>query len=82
MEANAAAARGDTLGGSLAVHVRVEDLASETGVDPAEAERVIVRLERLRIARRHGQHTITVADVGRLLEFLEFLESPERHGNG
>jgi CRP-like cAMP-binding protein len=79
-EATASAARGEPAGRSIAVHTRPEALARETGATLEEVNRVMVRLERLRIARRRGEDVITVADVTRLLEFLEFLEAPERFG--
>ena len=59
---------------------RPEVLAKETGATLEDVERVLVRLERLRIAKRRGTDVITVADVTRLLDFLEFLEAPERFG--
>jgi CRP/FNR family cyclic AMP-dependent transcriptional regulator len=83
-QAAASAARGETTAGqggrSIAVHTRADVLARETGATLEEVERVLLRLERLRIARRRGEDVITVADVTRLLDFLEFLEAPERFG--
>ena len=79
-EAAASRARGEPLGRSIAVHTRPEVLAKETGATLEEVNRVLLRLERLRIARRRGEDVITVADVTRLLDFLEFLEAPERFG--
>ena len=85
-EAAASAARGEHPGRvgqggrSIAVHTRADALARETGATVEEVERVLLRLERLRIARRRGEDVITVADVTRLLDFLEFLEAPERFG--
>jgi CRP/FNR family cyclic AMP-dependent transcriptional regulator len=82
-EAESAIGRGERLSGerrSIAIHIRPEVLAKETGATLEEVERVLVRLERLRIAKRRGADVITVADVTRLLDFLEFLEAPERFG--
>ncbi len=79
-EAAAQAARGEPGGRSIAVHTRADVLARETGATLEEVERVLLRLERLRIARRRGEDVITVADVTRLLDFLEFLEAPQRFG--
>jgi CRP-like cAMP-binding protein len=79
-EAAASVARGEARGRSIAVHTRADALARETGASLDEVERVLLRLERLRIARRRGEDVITVADVTRLLDFLEFLEAPERFG--
>jgi len=41
---------------------------------------VLARLRRLRIAQEAGERSIIIADVGRLLEFLEFLDMPRRFG--
>lgn len=52
-------------------------LAREVGAEPAQVDEVLSRLRRLRIAtEEHG--AITVLDMGRLLEFLEFIEMPRR----
>jgi CRP/FNR family cyclic AMP-dependent transcriptional regulator len=66
------------------VHISPEDLAREVGIDEADVHDVLGRLKRLRIATEElsdqGASAIVIADVGRLLEFLEFLEMPRRFG--
>lgn len=52
-------------------------LAREVGAEPAQVEEVLSRLRRLRIAKEENG-AITVLDMGRLLEFLEFIEMPRR----
>jgi CRP/FNR family transcriptional regulator, cyclic AMP receptor protein len=64
------------------VHVSPEDLAHEVGIAVEDVEDVLGRLRRVRIASDErtpgGGHTIVIADVARLLEFLEFLDMPRR----
>jgi DNA-binding IscR family transcriptional regulator len=64
------------------VHVSPEDLAHEVGINLEDVTEVLARLRRLRIASEeqgpNGTHSIVIADVGRLLEFLEFLEMPAK----
>jgi CRP/FNR family transcriptional regulator, cyclic AMP receptor protein len=55
------------------------ELAGEVGVDPAVALEVMARLRRLRLADEEPG-AIMVADVGRLQEFLEFMEMPQKFG--
>jgi CRP-like cAMP-binding protein len=54
-------------------------IAQEVGVDPAVALEVMARLRRLRLAEEEPG-AIIVADVGRLQEFLEFMEMPQKFG--
>jgi transcription initiation factor IIE alpha subunit len=62
--------------------VSPDDLAHEVGINVDDVTDVLSRLRKLRIATEEqsssGAHTIIIADVGRLLEFLEFLEMPKR----
>ena len=64
------------------VHVSPEDLAHEVGIGVEDVHDVLGRLRRVRIASEEhapgGGHTIVIADVARLLEFLEFLDMPRR----
>jgi len=54
------------------------DLAGEVGVDVARVQEVLRRLRRLHIVGEAPDGTIVVEDVGRFLEFLEFLEVPRK----
>ena len=61
----------------IKVHLSALDLAQEVGTDVQHVDDVLRRLTRLRIAAEEGEGgSIVVADVGRLMEFLEFLEQP------
>jgi CRP-like cAMP-binding protein len=60
----------------IKVHLSAEDLAQEVGTEVRQVEDVLRRLTRLRIATAERTGAIVVADVGRLMEFLEFLERP------
>jgi CRP-like cAMP-binding protein len=63
----------------IKVHVSAGELASEVSTDVEQVHDVLTRLTRLRIATEHADGGgIVVADVGRLLEFLEFLEMPRK----
>ena len=76
-----AEAYGEETERGIFVHVSPADLAREVGADVRHVHEVLKRLERLRIASSEGQEGgILVADVGRLLEFLEFLETPAKFG--
>jgi CRP-like cAMP-binding protein len=55
-----------------------EDLAREVGVQVLDVHDVLRRLGRLRIAGESVEGTVIVADVPRLLEFLEFLDVPRK----
>lgn len=74
-----AEAFGEEVGGGVVLtHVNVRDLAREVGTDDAFAEEVLSRLARLRIAQRDESGNIAIADIERLLEFLEFVEMPRK----
>jgi CRP-like cAMP-binding protein len=63
----------------IEVHLSPEELAQEVGSDPSHVRDVLRRLTRLRIATEGEEgSSIVVADVARLMEFLEFLESPRK----
>lgn len=55
------------------------DIAHEVGVDERVAGEVMARLRRLRLVN-DDDGEIIVADLGRLQEFLEFLEMPQKSG--
>ena len=73
---------GEKTATGVKVHVSPDDLAHEVGINVEDVTEVLLRRPRLRIASDEkgptGAHTIVIADVGRLLEFLEFLEMPKR----
>jgi CRP/FNR family transcriptional regulator, cyclic AMP receptor protein len=61
----------------IKVHLSAPNLAREVGTDAEQVYDVLRRLTRLRIASEAQEGgSIVVADVGRLLEFLEFVEEP------
>jgi CRP/FNR family cyclic AMP-dependent transcriptional regulator len=64
------------------VNLSAEDLAQEIGTDVGQVHDVLRRLTRLRIATAaESEGSIVVADVGRLLEFLEFIVRPGTDGS-
>jgi CRP-like cAMP-binding protein len=67
----------------IKVNVSPAELAHEVGAEERHVKDVLARLKRLRIAseQKSGEgRAILVADVGRLLEFMEFLETPKKFG--
>ena len=63
----------------IVIQLTAELLASEVGADPAHVADVLNRLKRLRILSDEPEEgTIVVADIGGLLEFMEFLEMPRK----
>ena len=79
----ALARHADAFGEPTAEGIRIrttpEDIAREVGVDLAVAEEVMARLRRLRLVTE-VPGAVIVADVGRLQDFLEFLEMPQKFG--
>lgn len=71
---------GEATEAGVALRLTAADLALEVGAEVAHVNDVLRRLSRLHIAGEAGDGTIVVADVGRLLEFLEFLDVPRRAG--
>jgi CRP-like cAMP-binding protein len=61
------------------VRTTAVELAREVGVDEAVAHDVMARLRRLHLITEE-ETSIIVADVGRLQDFLEFLEMPQKFG--
>jgi len=59
----------------IMIRTSSEDLARDVGVDAVVAAEVMARLRRLRLATEDSEG-ILVADVGRLQDFVEFLEMP------
>lgn len=66
--------------GSVFVPIPTPELAAEIGLTVEETDDVLVRLRRLKIidATETG---FVVSDVGRLAEFLEFLEMRDKFGD-
>ena len=64
--------------GEIVLHISAEELAMEVGAKPAHVHDVLRRLGRLHIAGVTQDETIMVADIGRLLEFLEFVDVPRK----
>jgi CRP-like cAMP-binding protein len=70
---------GEPVDDGIRVRTTPEELAREVGVDLAVALEVMTRLRRLRLVSE-DETSIIVADVGRLQDFLEFLEMPQKFG--
>jgi len=79
----ALARHADAFGEPTADGVRVRtsaaDIAREVGVGQDVADEVMARLRRLRLVTDE-EGAVVVADVGRLQDFLEFLEMPQKFG--
>jgi CRP-like cAMP-binding protein len=77
-----AEAYGEETPTGIKVNLSAEDLAQEIGTDVGQVHDVLRRLTRLRIAAAaESGGSIVVADVGRLLEFLEFIVRPGTDGS-
>jgi CRP-like cAMP-binding protein len=70
---------GEPVDDGIRVRTTPEELAREVGVDLSVALEVMTRLRRLRLVSE-DETSIIVADVGRLQDFLEFLEMPQKFG--
>jgi len=70
---------GEQTDGGIKIRTSSEDLARDVGVESAVAVEVMARLRRLRLATEPPDG-IVVADVGRLQDFVEFLEMPHNAG--
>ncbi|MDC0742193.1 Crp/Fnr family transcriptional regulator [Polyangium mundeleinium] len=77
--ARSAEAFGEKTAEGILIRTRAEDLARDVGVDAVAASDVMQRLRRLRLASE-VPGGIVVADVGRLQDFVEFLEMPQKFG--
>jgi CRP-like cAMP-binding protein len=77
---NEADARGEPDELGVRLDLALADLAQAVNLSPREVEACLERLERARLVHRHlgGIH---IAEVGKLGEFLEFLEMRERFGS-
>lgn len=68
---------GEHVAEGIRVRTTTDDLAREVGVDRSVAEEVMDRLSKLRLVSEDAGGML-VADVGRLRDFLELLEMPQR----
>jgi CRP-like cAMP-binding protein len=71
---------GEDTGLGIRVNLSAEVLAREVGVETEQVRDVLGRLRRLRIAEHDEMGAILVMDLERLLEFMEFLEMPQKFG--
>ncbi len=62
----------------IKILVTPADLAAEIAIHEDDVHEVLARLKRLKIVTDGDGGCIYVSDVGRLLEFLEFLEMPRK----
>jgi hypothetical protein len=63
----------------IRVRTTAAEIAREVGVEEAVADEVMARLRRLHLVTEE-ESSLIVADVGRLQDFLEFLEMPQKFG--
>lgn len=68
---------GEPTDDGIRVRITCEDIAREVGVGVDVAREVMARLRRLRLVTEE-EGSLLVADVGRLQDFLEFLEMPQK----
>jgi CRP-like cAMP-binding protein len=73
-----AEAFGESTPEGVRLNISGTDLAREVGTEEEHVFDVLMRLGRLRIAWEDELGSIVVADVGRLLEFMEFLDMPKK----
>jgi CRP-like cAMP-binding protein len=70
---------GEQTDDGIRVRTNATELAREVGVEVEVAHEVLARLRRLRLVTEE-ETSLVVADVGRLQDFLEFLEMPQKFG--
>ena len=73
-----AEAYGERTEDGIRVRLSPEQLAREVGVEPAQVVDVLWRLHRLKILHDPGDGSLIVADMGKLHEFLELVEMPQK----
>lgn len=66
--------------GHVKLAVDAGDIAHRTSVEDLKVAEVLARLERSRLVLRGDGGGLVVPDIGKLQEFLEFLEMRERFG--
>jgi CRP-like cAMP-binding protein len=73
--------RGQADGPGVRIDISIEDLASLVGAkDPQDVVDGLAGLEKARLIEKEPG-TISIAEVGKLAEFLEFLDMKERFGS-
>ncbi|MEO7329561.1 MAG: Crp/Fnr family transcriptional regulator [Minicystis sp.] len=70
---------GEPTAEGIRIRTTAEEISREVGVDVSVANEVITRLRRLRLVTEEPS-ALVVADIGRLQDFLEFLEMPQKFG--
>jgi CRP-like cAMP-binding protein len=70
---------GEPTAEGIRIRTTAEEIAREVGVDRSVADEVMNRLRRLRLVTEEPG-AVVVADIGRLQDFLEFLEMPQKFG--
>jgi CRP-like cAMP-binding protein len=73
---------GERADDGIRVRISVEQLAREVGVETAQVVDVLWRLHRLHILNDPGDGSLVVVDMGKLHEFLELVEMPQKFGEG
>jgi CRP-like cAMP-binding protein len=66
----------------VAIDLSERQIAGHLGLTPDEVTTVIARLERARLVARGPQGGFLVAEVGKLQDFLDFIEMQQRFGPG
>jgi CRP-like cAMP-binding protein len=73
--------RGQADGPGVRIDISIEDLAALVGAkDPKDVVDGLAGLEKARLIEKEPG-TISIAEVGKLAEFLEFLDMKERFGS-
>jgi CRP/FNR family transcriptional regulator, cyclic AMP receptor protein len=62
----------------IVVRTSPAEVAEEVGVETPVAEELFARLRRLKLIRQESEAAVVVTDLGRLRDFIEFLEEPGR----
>jgi hypothetical protein len=62
----------------IRVQTTAEQIAREVGVETSQVIDVLWRLHRLHIVHDPGDGSLIVADLGKLHEFLELVEMPQK----
>lgn len=71
---------GEQTAEGLRVALTPAELAAQVNVTDEQVEEVLGRLRRVRVISLEASGNILVHDVDRLLDFLEFLEMPQKFG--
>jgi CRP-like cAMP-binding protein len=70
--------RGTTEGPGVRIDVSLDEIAAQVGADGVEVARCLISLEEAKLLHR-DLGSLVIAEVGRLEQFLEFLEIKERY---